>query len=1180
MQSCAIAVLSKSSRTVLLALVLVSALVGPESAWVHAVGRWASIGPPGGRVLSLAVDPLNPSLIYAGLEGGGVFRSPDGGDSWSRITTGLPPYSMPVEALAIDPRTPSTLYAAIRSGPVYCSKNRGDTWTPISNGLWRGYWNPDLGGPPDYVHVVALVIDPLTPSTLYAGTEYSGVFRSADGGKSWTPLNDSSQEVEMVTALAIDPVTPSTLYAGTFTGNVFRSTDSGDNWFPASEGLPDTWRAVALVIDPQSPSTLYVSFPNEGVFRSTDAGDSWAPSSNGLPAEYPNVMDLAIDPITPSTLYAATNGWGAYRTTDAGVSWMPISGGLPDPRIPVHQLAIDTMNPSTLYLGSADGVFRSTNGGDSWTMICSGLSGHIIWPLAIDPLNPSTLYAGTTGAGLLRTTDAGHSWTHFYGRQVSTLAIDPVTPSTLYAGLGISGVSRTTNSGESWTPASDGLPEYEYVTKLAIDPQRPSTLYAAMRSSGMFRTTDAADSWTAINDGLLVPDCSSRVAALAIDPERPSTVYAATENCVFRSTDSGDHWTTLHNGLPDSAYWNWVRLAIDPLTPSTLFAGLGLDGVFRSIDGGDNWTAINRGLPRGDVNLLAIDPLSPSTLYAGLYSAGIFRSIDGGETWTSMNEGLTETHVFALAIDALNPSNLYVGTSGGGVFAYRPELQPSFFSQIADGTVGSLQFQSTLILVNTGPDTPVRVEFFRTPEGAPMALTLGELGTDSVFELELKRGKSVSLPTPGTGEIQVGYARVSASPDVGGVVVFRRADRITGVTLYEAGVPASRGIQEFSLFVDSLGMRDTGVALLYPPTDQAAAASETPAANLTIHLHDLQYSSVGERTLEPLAPGGHLARYVNELFDDPEVKAQAREMQGILQVESDQPLVAVTLRQNDDPTKEFPQDVPSLTTFPVVAGVPEGSSSWESGSSSFFFPQFGNGAVGNLQFQSTLILVNTGPAGPVRVELYGTPDGAPMAVTLGELGTDSVFEFDLDEGQSIALSTPGTGELQVGYVRISGGAGVGGVVVFQRTDLASGILLYEAGVPASEPLSEFSIFVDSLGARDTGFALVYPPHATGSAGTGPDARVSVRLYDKQYQLIAEKDLDPLAPGSHLARFVYETFDDAAVKIQAREMEGILVITSDQPLAAVTVRQNDDPALEFPEEVPLLTTFPVIPGAPD
>jgi hypothetical protein len=141
--------------------------------------------------------------------------------------------------------------------------------------------------------------------------------------------------------------------------------------------------------------------------------------------------------------------------------------------------------------------------------------------------------------------------------------------------------------------------------------------------------------------------------------------------------------------------------------------------------------------------------------------------------------------------------------------------------------------------------------------------------------------------------------------------------------------------------------------------------------------------------------------------------------------------------------------------------------------------------------------------------------------------------------------------------------------------------LFEAGVPASTPLNEFSIFVDSLGVRDTGFALVYPGQETGSSAAEEiKAHVKLRLYDKEFNSIGETVFGPLSPGSHVARFVHEMFDDPSVKAQAQEMEGILTVESDQPLVAVTVRQTDDPAKEFPQEVPILTTFPVMPGSLD
>ena len=124
----------------------------------------------------------------------------------------------------------------------------------------------------------------------------------------------------------------------------------------------------------------------------------------------------------------------------------------------------------------------------------------------------------------------------------------------------------------------------------------------------------------------------------------------------------------------------------------------------------------------------------------------------------------------------------------------------------------------------------------------------------------------------------------------------------------------------------------------------------------------------------------------------------------------------------------FPQEVPFLTTFPVIPGAPGDFNQMETAPSSFIFPQFADGTMGTLGLQSTLILVNSGVDTTVRVELYSTPDGEPMTLTLGELGGGSVFEFEMKAGQSISLPTPGTGDMKVGYARVFAGSGVGGVV--------------------------------------------------------------------------------------------------------------------------------------------------------
>jgi photosystem II stability/assembly factor-like uncharacterized protein len=323
----------------------------------------------------------------------------------------------------------------------------------------------------------------------------------------------------------------------------------------------------------------------------------------------------------------------------------------------VTALALDPHNPGTVYAGTdGDGVFRSTDGGGSWGTVNAGLGSLYVSALIIDPNTPSTLYAGTTprplsggGGGVFQSTNSGASWsavnTGLIGTGVHALAIDPDTPRTLYS------------APFGWIP------------------------FAGWRGRGVFKSTDGGSSWTEVNTGLTIHG----VYALAIDPLVSATLYAGASSCVcgrvcscsggvFKSDDGAGTWSAVHTG-PNL---NVHVLAIDPLTPTTLYAGMVRShqpagesggGVAKSTDGGSTWMGVNTGLTDLDVYALAIDPVTPTTVYSGTSGGGVFKSTDGGNSWSAFSAGLSNLDVPALAIDPITPSRLYAGTAGGGVFA-------------------------------------------------------------------------------------------------------------------------------------------------------------------------------------------------------------------------------------------------------------------------------------------------------------------------------------------------------------------------------------------------------------------------------------------------------------------------------------------------------------------------------
>ena len=333
-------------------------LFGLSQASVASAQTWTNIGPGSDYVRVVRIDPVTPSTLYAGMvfEGGhypvgGVFKSIDGGHTWSNSSMGMPT-NPNIYSLVIDPKTPSTLYAGNFDGGVYKSVDSGATWAATMS--------PPLSNPKVY----SLAIDPKTTSTVYVGMDGAGLYKSIDGGGTWNAASTGMPANPSIYTIAVDPNTPSTVYAGLDSYGVYKSTDGGAHWSAAGSGMPADADIGALAINPVTPSTLYaateaISGTTAGwVYISTDSGSTWSPVSTGLPVTTCGLHALAIDPVTPSTVYAGEFGCGVYKSTNSGGNWSPLSTGMPDPY--VHSIVIVSA-ATTVYAGTCNtGVYVLT----------------------------------------------------------------------------------------------------------------------------------------------------------------------------------------------------------------------------------------------------------------------------------------------------------------------------------------------------------------------------------------------------------------------------------------------------------------------------------------------------------------------------------------------------------------------------------------------------------------------------------------------------------------------------------------------------------------------------------------------------------------------------------------------------------------------------------------------------
>jgi len=360
----------------------------------------------------LAVTPTTPATVYTGYfqshpgfpADGHLAKSTDGGVTWNAADAGLS--YVDVQAVAIDPMIPSKIYAGMggagSSIPLFKSADSGASWTSLAQ--------LDLDGSTWYGWISSLLVSSASPNVIYAavncGNCYGALFKTKDGGANWIR---TGLRAEMSTVMALDAADSNTIYIGDYDpfgegeADLDKSVDGGSTWTH-----PYGWYigpVNALVIDKGNRATLYAGTP-EGVFKSADGGTTWSNISLGM-----GVTSLALDPGDPNTIYAAGTPYlgagflGLFKSTDGGASWAPINNGLAgvfDSRSIVTAIAFAPNNRSTLYAAtSGHGVYKSLDGGGMWGPLNEGLSNLDVRLLAVAS---NAVYA-VTASGIFKAID-------------------------------------------------------------------------------------------------------------------------------------------------------------------------------------------------------------------------------------------------------------------------------------------------------------------------------------------------------------------------------------------------------------------------------------------------------------------------------------------------------------------------------------------------------------------------------------------------------------------------------------------------------------------------------------------------------------------------------------------------------------------------------------------------------
>ncbi|MEP7076614.1 MAG: YCF48-related protein [Acidobacteriota bacterium] len=657
-------------------------------------GDWTVVGPNGGDVRVVTIDPRDKNKLYISTLDGQIHTSTDGGKSW-KLLVNLNQPGLRLDQLFVDSRDSKVLYASGNRGnfpgAFFKSTDSGASWKE----------SKELRG--ESFH--SMFQSAKDPNTIVLGS-FGGVWISKDSGDSWTRQILPIDPKNAVDSIAIDPRDINVMYAGTW-WRAYKTTDGGKNWKLVTSGMIDDSDVFAINIDPRNADHVIASACS-GIYESINAGEKWA-KIQGIPSTSRRTRDIEQNPTVAGPIYAATTQ-GFWMSPGGSKGWMLTTSR----DLEVNSIAISPDDPNRIFIGTNNsGVLVSTDGGRNFTPTNDNFTSRLTYSITPDVERTDRVYAATHntmagGGGYFYYSDnGGNSWQQAKGLDVNAIRPysviqDKTTPDNMFLGTNV-GVYKSIDRGVSWTlvkavkpPVTRRKKPAKPVAKAGVKrtppvaaatPPAPKKVLAltekineltftndgkngllAGTDTGLYRTYDITKGWekVAFGDGI-----DPKVYIVLAGEGEPNTLWVGSERLgILVSHDEGVTWARVNatpEGIPITS------IAVDPKRPDYVYVGT-TQALYISRDSGKSWKMRGNGLPLGSFTSILINPDNTDEVFVSSSlenDGGIYYSENAGQKWKRLDSkemNIPSRRVWSMAFDAHDPNKIFAGSHSSGVY--------------------------------------------------------------------------------------------------------------------------------------------------------------------------------------------------------------------------------------------------------------------------------------------------------------------------------------------------------------------------------------------------------------------------------------------------------------------------------------------------------------------------------